>query len=272
MYYIYKIENLINHKKYIGLTNNIKRRKNRHFSDLRRNVHDNHFLQKEFNKYGEENFSFEKIFEGDISEEKIGKLEYDYIKKFDSYLNGYNQNEGGHFGASNGGTKLTKNDLFNIASVLEFKKRPGRVLAEYFEITPTTISRIKKRVNHNLILQEYDNLPLEKRKNIYENFCKESNILEEIDFREKIRCGQQRKLNKNEVFKILANFEYRIIPINVYATLFCVTDRAFYSILNNESYKDWKQEYDKLTKEQKQQLVSLISDDKKKIHWIAGNP
>jgi len=44
MYYIYKIENLKNHKVYIGLTNNLIRRKNRHFSDLRRNCHDNNFL------------------------------------------------------------------------------------------------------------------------------------------------------------------------------------------------------------------------------------
>lgn len=35
MYYIYKIENLINEKKYIGLTNNIKRRRARHFTDLK---------------------------------------------------------------------------------------------------------------------------------------------------------------------------------------------------------------------------------------------
>lgn len=45
MYYIYKIENLINHKKYIGLTNNIKRRRNRHFSDLEGNRHCNSFLK-----------------------------------------------------------------------------------------------------------------------------------------------------------------------------------------------------------------------------------
>lgn len=56
MYYIYKIENQINHKIYIGLTNNIARRRARHFTDLRYNKHDNSFLQKEFNIYGEDNF------------------------------------------------------------------------------------------------------------------------------------------------------------------------------------------------------------------------
>ena len=68
MYYIYKIENIVNHKKYIGLTNNVARRRARHFTDLRRNCHDNSFLQSEFNKYGEENFIFNVEFEGDIFE------------------------------------------------------------------------------------------------------------------------------------------------------------------------------------------------------------
>ena len=58
MYYIYKIENLLNHKKYIGLTNNIARRRARHFTDLRCGRHDNSFLQKEFLRDGENNFSF----------------------------------------------------------------------------------------------------------------------------------------------------------------------------------------------------------------------
>ena len=90
MYYIYKIENLINHKTYIGLTNNIVRRRNRHFTDLRCNRHDNSFLQKEVNIFGLDNFSFEKIFEGDITVDEIEEKEKYYIKYYDSYYNGYN--------------------------------------------------------------------------------------------------------------------------------------------------------------------------------------
>lgn len=75
MYYIYKIENKINHKKYIGLTNNVARRRARHFTDLRYNHHDNHFLQKEFNIYGENNFSFNIEFVGDVSYQEISEKE-----------------------------------------------------------------------------------------------------------------------------------------------------------------------------------------------------
>ena len=68
MYYIYKIENEINHKKYIGLTNNIVRRRGRHFGDLRRNKHDNSFLQKEFN-----------IYEYRVREHDTGWRDYDMV-------------------------------------------------------------------------------------------------------------------------------------------------------------------------------------------------
>lgn len=149
MYYIYKIENLQNHKIYIGLTNNIARRRARHFTDLRCNRHDNSFLQKEFNIYGEKNFSFSIEFEGDITYEEIGEKEKEYIKKYDSYKNGYNQNEGGNFGPSNGGSHLTQSDIFNICAALEFCSRPGGVLSKMYEVSLTTISRIKNKVNHS---------------------------------------------------------------------------------------------------------------------------
>lgn len=178
MYYIYRIENLINHKVYIGLTNNISRRRMRHFTDLHYNRHDNHFLQKEFNIYGEKNFSFNIEFEGDVSSAEISALEKKYIVKYDSYKNGYNQNEGGNFGPSNGGSQLTQTDILNILSALEFMSRPGQVLAEIFEVSRTTISRIKKGVNHNQYKEEYEKMPLKERKKIYQIFCDSYNFYE----------------------------------------------------------------------------------------------
>lgn len=55
---------------------------------------------------------------------------------------------GGNFGPSNGGSHLTKSDIFNICAALEFCSRPGAILAEMFDITTTTISRIKNKINH----------------------------------------------------------------------------------------------------------------------------
>lgn len=58
---IYKIENRINGKVYIGQTSNLHKRKLEHFAALRRGNHCNKHLQFAFNKYGEENFKFEVI-------------------------------------------------------------------------------------------------------------------------------------------------------------------------------------------------------------------
>jgi len=66
---IYMIENIINRKMYIGSSENITRRKNNHFSALRRNKHDNPLLQRSWNKYGTEAFKF-------ILLEKIEQVEH----------------------------------------------------------------------------------------------------------------------------------------------------------------------------------------------------
>ena len=55
---IYCIENIINNKKYIGLTNDVYRRKCEHFSHLRCGTHKNSHLQHAWNMYGEDNFIF----------------------------------------------------------------------------------------------------------------------------------------------------------------------------------------------------------------------
>lgn len=58
---IYKIENTVNGKVYVGQTKDLKRRKTSHFCDLRYNRHHNCHLQNAFNKYGENAFRFEVI-------------------------------------------------------------------------------------------------------------------------------------------------------------------------------------------------------------------
>jgi group I intron endonuclease len=58
---IYKITNKINGRYYIGSSINIKNRWNEHKRTLKQNKHDNDFLQKSWNKHGEESFLFEII-------------------------------------------------------------------------------------------------------------------------------------------------------------------------------------------------------------------
>ena len=55
---IYKIINVVNNKFYVGSAVDLKRRKTRHFSELRKGKHNNRHLQAAWAKYGEQAFVF----------------------------------------------------------------------------------------------------------------------------------------------------------------------------------------------------------------------
>lgn len=55
---IYKIINIVNNKFYVGSAVDLKRRKTRHFSELRTGKHNNRHLQAAWDKYGEQAFVF----------------------------------------------------------------------------------------------------------------------------------------------------------------------------------------------------------------------
>ncbi len=58
---IYKIENVVNNKIYIGRSKNIDRRIKQHRTELRQQKHGNRYLQNSWNKHGEGNFLFTVI-------------------------------------------------------------------------------------------------------------------------------------------------------------------------------------------------------------------
>ena len=78
--YIYKITNIVNNKCYIGQAKNYEKRFKQHISALRKNKHENRFLQFSWNKYGEENFKFEVL---DYLED-YNNQEKHYIELFNS--------------------------------------------------------------------------------------------------------------------------------------------------------------------------------------------
>lgn len=58
MHAIYCILNKVNSKRYIGSSVNFYTRKKLHLSQLKRDVHHSRYLQRSWNKYGEDNFTF----------------------------------------------------------------------------------------------------------------------------------------------------------------------------------------------------------------------
>ena len=108
---IYCIENLVNGKKYIGLSLNIDKRKYMHLYMLKRNKHINEHLQSSWNKYGEVNFTF-YIIEENYSKDELIKMEIYFINKYKASDKryGYNKTSGGE------GTKDKTKDILEKMS------------------------------------------------------------------------------------------------------------------------------------------------------------
>lgn len=94
-YSIYSIRNIVNNKRYIGLTCNIKYRWYHHLYSLRNCIHHSIKLQRAYDKYGEPSFEFSIIETLDCDFDYIASEEIKFIKKYDSCDNGYNMTYGG---------------------------------------------------------------------------------------------------------------------------------------------------------------------------------
>lgn len=92
---IYIIKNKITNKFYVGHSININKRFNAHKSYLKRGIHHCIYLQRSWDKYGEDNFEF--IIENLCnSEQESIDLEQYYINNFKHYI--YNVSDDANFG------------------------------------------------------------------------------------------------------------------------------------------------------------------------------
>lgn len=123
---IYYFRNQTNNKYYIGQAVNLRTRFKSHMGNFKNGRYDNP-LYRAFNKYGLDSFDYELL---EIIEEELDKkslkdlldrLEKEYIDKYDSYNNGYNQTLGGDAGVL--GYKFTEQQL-------EAHRKRGKKVAE----------------------------------------------------------------------------------------------------------------------------------------------
>lgn len=87
---IYKITNNITGKEYVGQSNNILRRIREHKKSYGSK---NCYVDRSIQKYGWENFSYTILHKCDLKD--LDYYERYFIKKYDTYKNGYNLTEGG---------------------------------------------------------------------------------------------------------------------------------------------------------------------------------
>ena len=99
---IYCIENIITNKKYIGQSIDVDERWRKHISELNHNYHHNDYLQKAWNKYGEDNFEF-IIYKECSTEEESQDLEQYFIDNYKDVIYNVSNN------ARLGGDLLTDN-------------------------------------------------------------------------------------------------------------------------------------------------------------------
>ena len=206
---VYKIENLINGKVYIGQSIDIETRWYRHKLNSK-NV--DRLLYRAFRKYGLENFSFEILQECD--KKSLNNVELFYISSYCSNIrkNGYNLSiEGSHSTFK----KLNNNILKEIIEDLKTKKLKKEICNK-FNITIQYLNLINRGKS---LKQNFENYPIRietdldllKKENIKCLNCNE--LTNNIKFCSK-KCSseKQRKVSirpsKKELLKLLKNSTY----------------------------------------------------------------
>ena len=93
---IYKIENLVNGKVYVGQTvKSYERRIQVHFVKLEKHYHNNTHLQRAFNKYGKDNFKASIV--ATCAVDEIDEIEKYWIRNYKEKNMSYNIEDGGNY-------------------------------------------------------------------------------------------------------------------------------------------------------------------------------
>ena len=180
---IYRIENIVNNKKYIGQTKRTFRdRKNQHIYYLNRNIHQNQHLQNAWNKYGKDNFRFSTIERCNIS--SLDEKEVFWINHYNTTELGYNKEAGGNLnkiisketrekhsriqtGENNSRTNLTNETVIKIKQEL-IKGNAMKEISLKYEVSYDVVKAIRQCRTFCDIGEEYNDslLKLIKPRNI----------------------------------------------------------------------------------------------------------
>lgn len=265
--YIYQIENLINHKSYIGQTLSIETRIKNHFLALKRNKHRNKKLQNAYNKYGEDNFSV-KIWSFSIeSREDLNKLECRYIDKFNSIEDGYNIAPGG--GELPHIKKVKEQEVIIFLSILSIKGDGyGKTCEQIFSWSPGTSSSIKRKKIHLDILEKFNKLTYKEKVTIVNNAFEQYPI-EQVHQKRLLKQGGELRaytISKEEIYFAfyLQELGYSYNDVSIIIGMKPLTIKDWFL---NRSRKKERNEFEKMTKSEKSLLAGRC-----KIAVLSRNP
>lgn len=198
---IYKIENKVNGKLYIGQTiNPIKIRFKKHLAQVNCKNQCS-ALYSAIKKYGKENFEISEVVCGDFTDEELNDLEVFFIKHYNSLSpNGYNLQTGGNM------FKITEEVKKKISN-----KLMGREITWGKKISKT----IKEKWENPEYREKQTKQRYSKRGNYREGIVREKLRVKinEIEFEEDYRNGMKIK-DLETKYNISTPTVYRILKTN----------------------------------------------------------
>lgn len=223
---IYKVENIINHKCYIGQSVQIEKRFKQHknnYDNKNERIYDSYFYRA-IRKYGIDNFKFEILELCDQSE--LNDREAFWIKKFDSYKNGYNETLGG-----DGSIRVDRSEFEHyFLSNNPYIKQ----LAKHFNICERQAGRILKEIGYKSKFY----ITKEKEQAICDYYLSDDEIsladVEEMFGVERTSASRILKKNNIEVRKITINSLNKYKKILIYDL-----DGNFLAVSLLKDFKHW---------------------------------
>ena len=169
---IYKIQNKVNGKIYIGQSKDIEKRWNGHrkMSYYRSSSQGTYPLYEDMDKYGIDQFDFAIIESSEEwTKEELTKREAHWVHYYDSINTGYNQVDPLKWmPKDNKWSKLSQDDIDEIIRLLSYSKYTQTQIAKMFHITDSIVSNINTGETHH---KENINYPIRFNKKPDPVYC-----------------------------------------------------------------------------------------------------
>lgn len=225
---IYKLGFAGTDKVYIGKSENIEVRYNKHKWNLENN-NSSKKLQEAYDTYGVP--ELEILTECSISE--LNELENMAISLYNSFLDGFNSLETAESmpslsGESNGNSKYTRKQYLEVAQLLCDAKHTAKYISKVTGVSEHVIKHISKGENNSWIQTEYPD--------IWEKILSLKNNRKSVTNSAKAMGIEYPKIQSPD------GIVYTVDNINAFARQHCLAASAVYNVLKGirKTHKKWK--------------------------------